>query len=86
MIFEAIMLLCFGAAWPVSIWKSYKSKRNEGKSPFFLYIILLGYVSGAIYKIFYNYDVIIALFILNILMVSVDIGIYHRNKRLAESA
>ncbi len=86
MIFEAIMLICFGAAWPVSIWKSYKSGRNEGKSPAFLYIILLGYISGAIYKLFYNYNVIIVLFILNILMVSVDIGIYHRNKRIAEAA
>jgi len=30
-VFEAIMLLCFGAAWPFSIYKSYKSKSIMGK-------------------------------------------------------
>ena len=31
-IFEAIMLICFGAAWPFSIYKSYTSRENTGKS------------------------------------------------------
>jgi len=44
---ETIMLLCFGAAWPFSIYKSYKSKSNKGKSLPFLLVIFIGYIAGA---------------------------------------
>lgn len=81
-IFEAIMLICFGAAWPVSIIKSYKSRVNSGKSVIFLFVIVLGYISGIIHKLIYNYDAVIFLYILNIIMVSIDISLYYRNKRL----
>lgn len=84
-IFEAIMLICFGAAWPLSIYKSYTSKNNSGKSVYFLYIILIGYFSGIIHKLLYSYDLIIFLYILNFLMVLIDILLYYRNKNL-ESA
>lgn len=79
-IFEAIMLLCFGAAWPVSIYKSYKSKSNQGKSVFFLYIVFLGYLSGITHKLLFNYDYILYLYILNGLMVLTDIILYYRNR------
>ncbi|MTI60339.1 MAG: hypothetical protein FH762_10295 [Firmicutes bacterium] len=79
-IFEAIMLLCFGAAWPLSIYKSYTSRDNSGKSISFLYIILIGYIAGIIHKSFYNYDLVIYLYILNFLMVVTDIMLYYRNK------
>jgi hypothetical protein len=79
-IFEVIMLICFGAAWPVSIYKSYTAKSIEGKSVFFLWIILTGYIAGIIHKIFYNYDLVILFYIFNGLMVTVDIIIvYYRN-------
>jgi hypothetical protein len=79
-IFEAIMLLCFGAAWPVSIYKSYKSKSNQGKSVFFLYIVFIGYLSGITHKLTFNYDYILYLYILNGLMVLTDIILYYRNR------
>lgn len=80
--FEIIMLLCFGAAWPVSIYKSYTSKQNSGKSVFFLFIILIGYIAGAIHKLFYNFDFVIYLYCLNGAMVFIDILLYFRNKKL----
>jgi hypothetical protein len=79
-IFEAGMLICFGAAWPLSIHKSFKSKNNSGKSLFFLFVILTGYLSGIINKLFYNYDHIIFLYVLNFVMVFVDILLFYRNK------
>lgn len=81
-IFEIMMLVCFGAAWPTSIYKSLKSKSIEGKSVLFLYIILSGYLFGALHKIFYAYDAVIFLYILNFSMVFVDLLLYYRNKRL----
>jgi len=83
-VFEMIMLLCFGAAWPVSIYKSYTSRKNSGKSVAFLYIIVIGYIAGIIHKLLYSRDAVIFLYLLNVLMVSTDIALYYRNKRLMQ--
>jgi len=79
--FEIAMLLCFGAAWPFSIYKSYTSRQNAGKSIVFLYVILAGYVSGILHKALYSLDKVIYLYILNGLMVLTDIVLYYRNRR-----
>ena len=50
-IFEFIMLLCFGLSWPISVYKSVKTKSTHGKSVFFIIAIIIGYVSGIIGKI-----------------------------------
>lgn len=81
-IFEMLMLLCFGAAWPFSIYKSYKSKSVAGKSPIFLVILILGYVFGILHKILYAYDVVVYLYALNLIMVSTDFLLYLKNVRL----
>jgi hypothetical protein len=83
-IFEIIMLLCFGAAWPFSIYKSYVSRKNSGKSVIFLFIVFVGYVAGILHKIFYSLDFVIYLYILNGLMVIADIAIYYRNSVIKE--
>lgn len=80
--FEIIMLICFGAAWPFSIYKSYTSKSIAGKSVLFLYVIGVGYIAGMLHKIFYNFDLVIFLYILNGVMVFIDIFLYYRNRRL----
>lgn len=79
-IFEIIMLVCFGLAWPFSIVKAYKSKTNGGKSLWFLVIIFIGYLSGVIYKALYSYDGVILLYLLNTGMVLVDIILYIYNE------
>lgn len=83
-IFEIIMLLCFGAAWPFSIYKSYKSKSINGKSFLFLLIVLLGYISGILHKLFYNFDNVIYLYVLNMIMVGADMLLYLRNCRYSK--
>jgi len=80
-VFEIIMLVCFGAAWPFSIWRSYHSGDNAGKSLAFLCIIFFGYISGIINKVLYSYDTVIFLYILNACLVAADICIYMRNAR-----
>ena len=78
-IFEIIMLVCFGAAWPFSIYKSYKAKSTQGKSASFLIIILIGYAAGILNKIFYNFDNVIYLYALNMIMVALDLVLYIGN-------
>ncbi|MFP4029028.1 MAG: hypothetical protein ACLFWL_14655 [Candidatus Brocadiia bacterium] len=85
-IFEALMLLCFGAAWPFSIYRSWKSGQNEGKSLLFLIIIFVGYVSGTIHKFVYNWDAVAFLYMLNGAMVFTDLMLYWRNARSASAA
>lgn len=85
-IFEAGMLLCFGAAWPANIYKSYKSRSTGGKSVLFLFILEAGYVCGIINKLLNARDAILVLYALNFLMVAVDICLFYRNKRLEARA
>jgi hypothetical protein len=80
-IFEALMLFCFGVAWPFSIIKGLKSKSIEGKSVLFSYVVFLGYIFGIAHKLLYNFDAIIYLYILNGSMVFIDLLIYYKNKK-----
>ena len=45
-ILETVMLLCFAAAWPASIYKSWTSRTRKGKSLSFMLIIIVGYIAG----------------------------------------
>ncbi len=79
-VFEIVMLVCFGAAWPVSIYKSAKTRQVAGKSLPFLVIIVVGYIAGILHKLIFHYDLVIFLYILNAMMVGIDIGLYLRNR------
>ncbi|MBU0456307.1 MAG: hypothetical protein ABIH77_01430 [Pseudomonadota bacterium] len=80
-IFETVMLLCFGAAWPFSIYKSYVSQSNQGKSLYFLIVIFFGYLNGIIFQLIIAPQKHLALgvFMLNTTMVLIDILLYIRN-------
>jgi hypothetical protein len=79
-IFEIVMLVCFGAAWPLSIYKSWKTRQVQGKSLPFLVVILVGYVAGVLHKFLFRFDWVVFLYVLNGVMVSIDIGLYVRNR------
>ena len=81
--FEIVMLVCFGAAWPFSIAKAYRSRATGGKSLIFLILVFIGYVSGTAHKLLYKPDGVVYLYILNGIMVAVDIAIHLRNRRFA---
>lgn len=84
-LYEAIMLICFGASWPVSIWRTYKVKNPVGKSIGFLLLIIIGYISGIINKCFGTVNWVLGLYILNLIMVASDLVlvIYYRKMRAA---
>lgn len=80
-IFEIIMLLCFGAAWPFSIAKSLKTGKTGGKSLAFLIIVIVGYISGILNKVLYKPDAVVWLYALNATMVSIDAVLWLRNRK-----
>ena len=61
-VFEAIMLVCFGLAWPFSIYKSATTRQVGSKSLLFLIALLIGYVAGILHKVLYNFDLVIILY------------------------
>ncbi len=79
-LFEFIMLLCFGASWPISVYKSIRSGSTKGKSVFFIIAIIIGYISGIIGKILNDQlTYVLVLYCLNLLVVSVDLVLYFIN-------
>jgi len=81
-VFEAVMLVCFGVSWPVSIVKTLRVRRVEGKSQVFLILVLLGYVTGVIAKLLYAaaheeaIPRVTWLYVLNGAMVFIDLMLY----------
>ncbi|QSH40028.1 hypothetical protein P0136_01835 [Lentisphaerota bacterium ZTH] len=72
-VFEAVMMICFGASWPLAIFKTYKSKNPAGKSLAFMALLLVGYASGIVHKIVSGVDLVLCLYILNFCMVATDL-------------
>ena len=89
---ETIMVICFGVSWPLSIYKSATSKSTKGKSPYFIMAIITGYVAIIIGKIVLNeftfwLDILkFVLYIVNLCMVSTDLALYFRNRKLEKAA
>ncbi len=81
-IFEALMLLCFGLSWPFAIVRSYRARSVKGKSLAFLVLLLLAYIAGILHKALFSFDIVIALYIYNFVMVAADIALYIRNSKL----
>lgn len=82
-LFECMMLICFGFSWPLNVVKAYRAKTAKGTSLAFILLIITGYLAGITAKIInsqFNYVLIV--YFLNLAIVSVNILVYARNKRL----
>lgn len=85
-IFESIMLLCFGMSWPISVYKSIRSRSTKGKSAVFIMVIILGYISGIVGKIVNDQlSYVLALYCLNLVVVSIDLVLYYINRKHEKS-
>ena len=86
-ILEIIMIVSFGASWPLNVMKSWKARTTKGKSLPFLLLILFGYVAGIASKLvnesymnnFFEKWYVLFFYVLNLVMVSADLVLYYRN-------
>ena len=87
---EIIMIVSFGASWPMNVMKSYKARTAKGKSIAFLCLIFFGYIAGIISK-FVNEAYmsssaqkwyVLFFYFLNLIMVGLDLILYFRNRNL----
>jgi lipopolysaccharide export LptBFGC system permease protein LptF len=82
-VFEAAMVICFGISWPVSIFKSYRSRTNKGKSIVFIAFIMFGYTCGILSKIISGkITYVFVFYVLNLIMITIDCALYLRNARI----
>ncbi len=89
-ILEIIMIVSFGASWPLNVMKSYRARTTKGKSLAFLCLIFFGYIAGIVSKLvnenymnnFSQKWYVLFFYVLNIVMVGLDLILYFRNKRL----
>jgi len=85
-IFEAGMLICFGFAWPISLVKAWKSRSTGGKSWLFSAVVILGYIFGITHKILHSRDIVMVLYVINMLMVTGDLLLWFRNRKFEKEA
>ncbi len=93
-ILEIIMIVSFGASWPLNVIKSYKARTTKGKSLPFLCLIFFGYIAGIASKFvneaymasFASKWYVLFFYVLNLIMVGIDLILYVRNYRLDRAA
>ncbi len=90
-LFEALMIICFGISWPISIYKSVKSRTAKGKSLSFEIFVWIGYIFGITRKFLqisggtgldWLFYLGLVFYLLNLAEITIDIALYFRNKGL----
>ena len=82
-ILETLMLICFGMSWPMNVYRNYKARTARGMSLLFILLIISGYVACIGAKILTgNFTYVLAVYVLNLLFVSINLLVYVRNRRL----
>ena len=87
---EIIMIVSFGASWPMNVINSYKAITTKGKSLAFLFLIFFGYIAGIASKLVndaYMAQIgskwyVLFFYVLNFIMVGADLIMYARNAKL----
>ena len=93
-ILEIIMIVSFGASWPLNVMKSIKSKTTKGKSLPFLCLIFFGYIAGIASKFvnpIYMAEIgqkwyVLFFYFLNLIMVGLDLVLYYINYKRDKAA
>ena len=82
-LFECFMLVCFGFSWPLNVIKAYKARTTKGTSLAFIILIITGYLAGITAKIINNqFNYVLAVYFINLMIVFGNVIVYIRNKSL----
>ena len=91
---ETLMIICFGLSWPLSVYKSWKSRTSKGKSLQFEIFIWIGYFFGITKNFILHangsnswvFFLGWAFYMLNFVEITIDILLYFRNAKLDREA
>ena len=78
LIFEMVMLLCFGCSWPFAIAKTIRTRSVDGLSIGFMSLVLIGYLSGILYKLIVHLDGVVWLYVTNSTMIFTEMILYFK--------
>jgi NADH:ubiquinone oxidoreductase subunit 4 (subunit M) len=82
-VFEVLMLVCFGASWPVAVVRAWKARTARGASLTSALLILAGYAMGIINKFVNNQtNYVLYFYFFNFSVVAIYSIILFRNLRL----
>ena len=82
-VLESVMLICFGLSWPLNVIKAYRARTARGTSLTFIVLIIIGYVAGITAKLITGQtNYVLAVYLLNLAIVSVNVIVYFRNMSL----
>ncbi len=84
------MMLCFGASWPINLVKNYKLRSAKSTSCIFLWLVWFGYAAGVTARVISVFEpslptptwYLLAIYFINLIMVSANLAVYYRNRRL----
>ena len=88
-VLEAVMLVCFGLAWPMANLRMLRTRQAMGKGSGFTCLILLGYLFGAASKVMMSSEgsplaPVFWLYVLNALSVAANLALqWHYSPRRA---
>lgn len=87
-VLEMVMLICFGLSWPMNLIKNYKAATAKSTSLWFILLILTGYVCGITAKILNpnRSIVVLIVYIINLVIVTMNLLVYFRNVALDKKA
>lgn len=80
-VLEAVMLICFGLSWPISLIKNIKLKSAKSMNIYFTLLIIIGYLAGIAAKVIngqFNY--VFAIYLLNLAIVSGNVVVFFINR------
>ncbi len=82
-ILETAMLICFGFSWPINLVKNIKCKSAKGMSLPFILLLIIGYIAGISAKLITGrMNCVLLVYFLNLIMVSMNLVVYFRNRAL----
>ena len=87
LVFETVMLVCFGLSWPLNVIKAFKARTAKGTSLPFLLLIITGYLGGIAAKVIsgqINYVLIV--YLINLGIVLLNLAVYVSNVALDNRA
>ena len=82
--FEFGMLFAFGFSWPFAIARTWRAKRVDGKSPWFMAVVLVGYACGIAARLVDGKpanDWLAWVYLLDMALVSTDLALYFRFRK-----
>ncbi|MBO4386873.1 MAG: hypothetical protein J5817_07650 [Treponema sp.] len=77
---ESGMLVCFGISWPINVVKAFRARTAKSTSLAFILLIITGYVAGICAKLNnHQYNYVLAVYFLNLVIVLTNVLVYFRN-------